>query len=299
MLQANSVAHAIQASHLADPLVSGVVMALIVGLTLIGGIHAIGALAAYVVPFMAIVYMGGAFIVILANWTFVPHALWTIVESAFSGSAAFGGFAGATIASSLQVGISRGLMTSEAGLGTASIAAAAAKTDHPGRQALISMTGSFLATIVMCTVTALTLGVTGVFGATDDAGNLITGAALTMKAFTSVISWGGHVVTFGIIFFGFTTIIGWAYYGEKCIEYMFGRKAILAYRLFYSFAVFAGAVLHLEIVWRISDIFNGLMAFPNLIGVGLLSGVVIKETQEFLAQVHEEQSIAANSESMT
>jgi AGCS family alanine or glycine:cation symporter len=173
-------------------------------------------------------------------------------------------------------------MTSEAGLGTASIAAAAAKTDLPGRQALVSMTGSFLATIIMCSVTGLVLGVTGVFGSLDAQGKLLNGASMTVAAFDSVFSGGGYIVTIGLVLFAFTTLLGWAYYGEKCVEYLFGIKSVPLYRVLFTLVIIPGAVLELDIVWKISDVFNGLMAFPNLIGLCALSGVVISETKLFL-----------------
>lgn len=211
----------------------------------------------------------------------IPHALSMIFTSAFSGQAAFGGFMGASVQSAIQVGVSRGLMTSEAGLGTASIASAAAKTETPAKQALVSMTGSFLATICLCTITGLVLGVTDAFGQVGLDGKLINGASMTVYAFNSVISWGGYVVSIGLVLFAFTTLIGWAYYGEKCIEYLFGVKSIAYFRLLFIAICFTGALLELEVVWKISDIFNGLMAFPNLIGLCALSSVVVKETVSF------------------
>ena len=292
MLQANSIAEALSSSLSLSHSVTGIFLAVFVGLTLIGGINTIGRVAGVLVPFMGLFYVLGASVVLIAHWDVIPLALWRIFQSAFTGQAAFGGFAGASVLVGMRAGVARGLMTSESGLGTASIAAAAAKTDVPGRQAMVSMIGSFIATIILCTVTALVLGVTDVFGTTGPDGKLVTGVALTMTAFNSVISWGGVIVTTGVLFFGFTTLIGWAYYGEKCIEYLLGEQSIPYFRVLFTLIVYVGAVLELEIVWKISDVFNGLMAFPNLIGIVALSGVVAKETRGFLEQVRVEESLS-------
>lgn len=283
MLQANSVADVMNGMFGLDPLYTGIILAILTGLTILGGIQSIGNIASLLVPFMAILYIGGGLAILVARYDQIPGAIAQIFYYAFTPQAAFGAFAGSSVAMALQVGVSRGLMTSEAGLGTASIAAAAAKTDLPGRQALVSMTGSFLATVVMCTVTGLVLGVTDVFGAADETGKIINGASMTLLAFSSVFpSWGGYIVTIGLILFAFTTLVGWAYYGEKCVEYLFGEKSIPFYRILFTLIVFPGAVLELEMVWKISDIFNGLMAFPNLIALAALSPIVRSETIEFL-----------------
>ncbi len=291
MLQANSIADALNTMFAFPHYLTGIVVAAFVGLTLIGGIKSIGRLASILVPFMAIFYLFGALIVLGYHFERLPLALWRIFHSAFTGQAAFGGFVGATVLIGLQVGVSRGLMTSESGLGTASIAAAAAKTDVPGRQAMVSMTGSFISTIVMCTLTGLVLSVTEVFGTMGPDGKLVTGAALTLTAFNSVFSWGGFIVTIGVVFFGFTTLLGWAYYGEKCIEYLLGESSIFYFRLIFTLIIFPGAVLDLNIVWKISDIFNGLMAFPNLIGIIALSPIITRETQNFLKLVKQEHEL--------
>lgn len=292
MIQANSVSDVMKTVFNVDPLWSGIVIALCIGLSIIGGIKSIGKIASLLVPFMAFLYIGGGLVILATCYDKIPSALLSIFSYAFSGQAAFGGFIGATMATALQVGVSRGLMTSEAGLGTASIAAAAAKTDHPGRQALVSMTGCFLATLIMCSITGLVLGVTDSFGATDANGKLVTGASLTVAAFSSVFSWGSYIVTLGLILFAFTTLLGWAYYGEKCVEYIFGARSVFWYRLLFTLVIVPGAILELEVVWKISDITNGLMAFPNLIGVLALSGVVAAETKAFLKIKQEEEAEA-------
>ena len=293
MIQANSVADVMHSMFGVNPLWTGIVITIITGLTLIGGIQSISRLASLLVPFMAFLYIGGAVAIIFTFYDRVPHALMMIVQSAFSGHAAFGGFLGSSVLMAIQVGVSRGLMTSEAGLGSASIAAAAAKTDHPGRQALVSMTGCFLATIIMCTATGLVIGVTDVFGMTNSDGKLMTGASLTLAAFQSVFPvWGGYIVTIGLVLFAFTTLIGWAYYGEKCVSYLFGRKSIWIYRILFTAVIIPGSILELNIVWKISDISNGMMAFPNLIGVLALSSVVIAETRTFLKVLNQEKQDA-------
>lgn len=283
MLQANSVSDVMSTLFDVDPLYTGIVIAVLTGLSIVGGIHSIGNVASFLVPLMAFLYIGGGLFIIFYRIDQVPSALYTIFSSAFTGEAALGGFTGASLATAIQVGVSRGLMTSEAGLGTASIAAAAAKTDLPGRQALVSMTGSFLATIVMCSVTGLLLGVTNVFGLVDEEGKLLSGASLTLAAFSTVFpNVGGYIVAISLLFFAFTTIIGWGYYGEKCTEYLLGEWSVPLYRIIFTLMVIPGAVLELDLVWKISDIFNGLMAFPNLIALAALSSVVIRETKSFL-----------------
>lgn len=288
MLQANSVADVMKSMFSIDPLWTGIVVALLTGLTLLGGIQSIGKVASVLVPFMAILYITGAGAILIAHYDRIPDAFMMIIRSAFNGQAALGGFMGAGVLVAIQVGVSRGLMTSEAGLGTASIAAAAARTDFPGRQALVSMTGCFLATIVMCSTTGLVLAVTDVFGTAGADGKLLNGASLTLAAFQSVFPWGGYVVTTGLILFAFTTLLGWAYYGEKCIEYLFGERSIPFYRILFTLIIIPGAILELDIVWKISDICNGMMAIPNLIGLCALSSVVIAETKLFLAIVAKE-----------
>lgn len=282
MLQANSVADVLRTVFHVTPAVSGTAMVVLTAATLIGGIKSIGRVSGYLVPFMGIFYMVGASLILVLRYDQIPGTVWSIFHHAFTGQAAVGGFLGSTLLMAIRVGVSRGLMTSEAGLGTASIAAAAAKTDLPGRQALVSMTGSFLATVVMCSMTGLVLGVTGVLGQTGIDGHLLTGASLTVTAFDSVVWGGGYIVAIGLVLFAFTTILGWAYYGEKCVEYLFGLRAVFWYRLSFIVMILPGAVLQLELVWKISDVFNGLMAIPNLIGLLALSGVVVRETRLFL-----------------
>ncbi|MDF2550697.1 MAG: agcs5 [Chlamydiales bacterium] len=292
MLQANAVAESLFSTFEVPKAFSALALAFITSLTLMGGVESIAKVASIAVPGMGLLYVLSGSLIIALNFEQVPNALLTMVQSAFTGQAALGGFAGSTLFLALRVGVSRGLMTSESGLGTASIAAAAARTDYPARQALVAMTGSFLSTIVMCTVTGLVLTVSGVFGSVDAQGILITGASLTSLAFQKSLPGGEYIVCVGILFFAFTTLIGWAYYGEKCLEYLLGTKALPLFRLFFSAVVIPGALLELETVWKISDIFNGLMAYPNLLALIRLGPIVKEETLRFLPILQKEKQAA-------
>ncbi len=285
MLQANSVAHAMKQHYDIDTWITGLVITAALGATIIGGIRSIGWVAGILVPFMGVSYIGGALWIVFHHLPDVPMALWEIVAAALTPSAAAGGFLGVFTQNAVQVGISRGVMTSEAGLGTASIASAAAKTASPSHQALVSMTGSFLGTIILCTMTALVLQVTHATSFVDQGGLPLNGAAMTLSAFQSQFFWGGSLVTWSLVLFGFTTILGYAYYAEKCIEYLVGEGWIVYYRVLFTCVAMAGAVLHLDIVWLFSDITNGLMVYPNLIGLIGLSNIVIEEAKGFEAMV--------------
>ncbi|MGG5254117.1 alanine/glycine:cation symporter family protein [Neobacillus sp. SM06] len=272
-VQSNSVAAAIQSSFGINPWVTGIVLTIATGLVLLGGIKSIGRVTSYMVPFMAVFYILGGLIIIFANIEKLPAALNLIFSDAFTGKAAAGGAVGAVI----RYGVARGVFSNEAGMGSAPIAAAAAKTDHPGRQALISMTGTFLDTIVVCSITGITLVMGELYTKSD-----LTGAALTTQTFDQMLPGvGGWIVSIGIILFAYSTVLGWAYYGEKCVEYLFGMGSIKVYRIFYTLSVVVGAGMSLGLVWTIADIFNGLMAVPNLIGLLGLSGVIVAETREF------------------
>ena len=239
-------------------------------------------------PIMAIFYISGGGFILIKCYDRIPHAIVLIIKHAFTQQAAFGGFMGSSMFMALRVGLSRGLMTSESGLGTTSIVAAAAKTDEPGRQAMVSMTGSFIATIVLCSVTGLALAVTGVMGAFGSDGKILQGASMTMKAFESQIPYGEYIVLISLVLFAVTTILGWAYYGEKCLEYLLGAKACFYYRILFTLVIIPGAIFDLEVVWKIADITNGLMAYPNLIGISALSYIVVNETKSYLKTVKNE-----------
>ncbi|PIS01778.1 MAG: sodium:alanine symporter family protein [Chlamydiae bacterium CG10_big_fil_rev_8_21_14_0_10_35_9] len=268
--------------------VSGLIFAILTGFVILGGIKSLGKVNAILVPLMALFYMIGGLIVITANYEMIPDSFRLIFKNAFTGQAAIGGFAGAGVMAAIQMGIVRGISSNEAGLGSAPIAAAAAKTDVPGRQALISMTGVFLASFIVCTITVLVISLTGVLGSVDDNGNVLNGAPLVMAAFNTVIPHGQWIVAIGLICFGFSTILGWSYYGEKCIEYLFGEKALLFYRFIFIGVVFVGSMLTLDVVWYLVDIMNGLMAFPNLIGLIFLTPVIALESKGFFALLKKE-----------
>lgn len=289
MVQAHSVADAMHELFGVSPWHTGIFLMLITGFVVLGGIKSIGRLAGWMVPFMAILYTGMGLVIIVMHIEKLPEALMTIVTTAFTGQAAAGGFLGSTMLLAMRMGVARGIFSNEAGLGSAPIVAAAAKTDLPGRQAMVSMTGTFLDTIVVCTITGLVITVTGVLGQKDSLGNILDGAPMTVAAF-SAIPYGGYCVTFGIILFGYSTIIGWAYYGEKCIQYLFGLESVVIYRVFFTCIILPGSALGLKFVWGIADITNALMAIPNLLALLALSGVIASETKEFLSVLKKEKS---------
>ncbi len=267
-VQSNSVAQAVANTFGMPGWMTGVLLTLVTGLVLLGGIRRIARVASLIVPAMAVLYLAGGFIIIALNYELVLPALSLIVHDAWTGEAVAGGAIGAVI----RYGVARGVFSNEAGIGTAPIAAAAAKTNRPQDQALVSMTGTFLDTIVVCSITGIVLVMAGQF--TDG----VTGAALTSNSFESLLPGvGGWVVTIGLIFFAYSTILGWSYYGEKCATYLMGDKAVLPYRVIYTGFVMLGTVISLDLVWAVADIFNGLMAFPNLIGLLLLSGIVVHQ----------------------
>ena len=279
MTQSNSIATALNVSFSIPPLVTGLVVAVASGIVIVGGLKRIAQVTEKLVPFMAAFYILGGLAIIIANISAIPAALQLIISSAFTGKAALGGFAGATMAQAMRFGFARGVFTNEAGLGSAPIAHAAATTDHPVRQGLWGVFEVFIDTIVVASITALAIILTGVW----ETG--LSGTELTMSAFDTVIpTFGGYIVSVGVLLFAFSTILGWEYYGERAAEYLFGPKVNIAYRLLFIPFVVIGAIGGLEAIWDIADTLNGLMAIPNLIGVALLSGVVIKETKEFFAR---------------
>ncbi|MBM4763501.1 sodium:alanine symporter family protein [Bacillus sp. B15-48] len=281
-VQSNSVAAAVENSFGLNPWITGLLLTIFTSLVIVGGIKSIGKVTSVFVPIMAVLYLSGGLIIIIMNIDLLPSTIGLIFTDAFTGQAVAGGAIGAVI----RYGVARGVFSNEAGMGSAPIAAAAAKTDHPGRQALISMTGTFIDTIIICSITGITL----VMGNLYIGGNL-TGAALTTESFNTLLPGSGWIVTIGIIFFAYSTVLGWAYYGEKCFEYLFGNQSILVYRIVYISTVFVGAGMNLGLVWTIADIFNALMAIPNLIGLVLLSGVVVTETRSF-KKLREQEKIA-------
>lgn len=276
MVQSNSVADALSSNFDVSHMVTGVVLAVLVGLTILGGIKRIGEVAGKLVPLMAIAYIVGSLIVILANLAHVGEAFRLIFASAFSGTAATGGFAGAAVWAAIRFGVARGIFSNEAGLGSAPIAHAAAQTSNPVRQGMIAMLGTFIDTIIICTMTALVILLTGAWSSGE------TGASLSTLAYAQGFSGGNYVITFGLVIFAFTTMLGWSYYGERCAEFIFGARVITPYRVLWVVAILTGALIKLDFVWLLADTMNGLMAVPNLIALILLSPVIFKVSREYL-----------------
>ena len=274
-VQANSVAHALETQFDIPLWVTGVVLLLLTGAVVLGGIKRIAHVAGKLVPFMAIAYVSAGMVVLFSHFSQIPEALVLIVESAFTPVAATGGFAGATIMMAIQWGVARGIFSNEAGLGSAPIAHAAAKTNDPVRQGTIAMLGTFIDTIVVCSITGLAIVLTGVWTTG------VKGAALTIAAFEQVMpEMGGVVVTLAQAVFAFTTILGWSVYGERCTEYLFGIRSVFIFRVLWILAVPIGAMGDLSFIWLLADTLNALMALPNLIALLLLSPVIFKLTRE-------------------
>ena len=253
----------------------GIVTLLVAAIT-IGGLQSISRVASKIVPFMAVVYVVVSLGLIVMNLSAVPDAIALIIKSAFSGEAAVGGFAGSTLMMAMQKGIARGIFSNESGLGSAPIAAAAAKTKWPAEQGLISMTGTFIDTIIICSMTGLALVLTGVWQGNS------AGAMMTTDAFATVYGQPGvAILTVSLVLFAFTTILGWNYYGERASIYLFGTKGVMPYRLLFIVLVASGAFLKLDAIWTLADIVNGLMAIPNLIALCALSGVIVSETKRY------------------
>ncbi|MGF1736483.1 alanine/glycine:cation symporter family protein [Photobacterium satsumensis] len=281
--QANAIVDAAYLSFTIPREITVVVLTILVAVVTLGGVKSIAKVASKVVPFMAVFYVIACVIVLGSQYSAIPEAIQLVVQSAFTGHAATGGFVGAGIMLAIQSGIARGVFSNESGLGSAPMAAAAAKTDSCVEQGLISMTGTFFDTIIICTMTGLTLVVTGAWQS-DYAGAAMTSYAFASGLDSSFI--GPMMVTIGLMFFAFTTILGWNYYGERCVTYLFGVKAILPYKVFFLVLIAAGAFMKLDMIWLIADIVNGLMAVPNLIGLILLRDVVVTETKEFFQKLN-------------
>jgi AGCS family alanine or glycine:cation symporter len=281
MVQANSIAGAMKQLVSLDPMITGIILTALTGFALFGGIKSIGKVSSWLVPSMALFYILGGTLVLIVKAHAIPTAILTIFQEAFTGKAALGGVAGSGIMAAIQYGVSRSVFSTEAGLGSAPIASAAAKTDVPGRQAMISMSGVFITSMIVCTITGLAIAVSGLLGQTTADGQSLTGSSLALLAFESAFPYGGLVVTVSIILFGYSTILGWAYYGEKCMEYLFGIRIINWYRALFTLVLIPGAVMSLQTVWSLANIMNGLMAFPNLVGLFGLSAIVFQETRSF------------------
>jgi len=280
MTQSNSIAAMVETSFGVSPYITGLVMMILTGVVVIGGIKSIARVCELLVPSMAMFYVLGCVIILILNAAYVGPAIALIVKSAFTPSAAGGGFIGATVMMAARYGIARGLFSNESGLGSAPIVAAAAQTRNPVRQALVSATGTFWDTVVICLITGLVLVSTILkFPAVSDG---LNGAALTNAAFNQIPVVGPIVLTIGLFTFVFSTILGWSYYGERAIEYLFGKGGIKPYRFIFTAVVYLGSVSSLTMVWDFADAANGLMAIPNIVALLLLSGVIVKETREYL-----------------
>lgn len=280
MVQSNAVATAVEQAFGVDRGVTGGVIAALLGLVMLGGIRSIGRVTGVFVPFMIVVYMLAAGVVWIMRFDAIPDAFAMVFSDAFTGTAATGGFAGASIAYAMRYGVARGIFSNESGLGSAGIAAAAAQTTEPVRQAMVSMTQTFIDTIVVCTFTGIAIIATGVWDSGD------SGANLTQLAFDTVLpgGLGSIMVALALAMFAFSTMLGWSYYGERSVEYLLGEWAIVPYRTLFVAAAFVGAIRTLQFVWTFSDVMNGLMALPNLIGLLLLSGLAARETRRYLDQ---------------
>ncbi|RXJ74240.1 sodium:alanine symporter family protein [Veronia nyctiphanis] len=278
--QVNAISEASQLTLNLPPLTVAILLTILVAAVTMGGIKSISSVASKVVPAMTILYVSACAIILLNFSEEIPKAITLIVTSAFTGTAATGGFVGASMMLAIQSGIARGVFSNESGLGSAPMAAASAKTDSCVEQGLVSMVGTFLDTIIICSMTGLALILTGVWSGNSE------GAAMTTAAFSQGLAsdFAPIVVTVGLVFFAFTTILGWNFYGEQCVQYLWGIRAIKPYRMFFIGLVFSGAFLHLDVIWLLADIVNGLMAVPNLIGLILLRHVVADETTLFFEQ---------------
>ncbi len=280
MTQANATAKIFEATFHIPTEVTGIMLTLLTGLVILGGIRTIGKFTSFLVPFMIVIYVGCSLWVLMLNASQIPHAFQLIFYHAFNPAAASGGFVGATIAAAMRFGIARGVFSNESGLGSAPIAAAAARTNDPVKQALVSMTQTFIDTLVVCTMTAL------VILTADSWLQGVNAASLTSASMAETLGESGSfIVAIATALFAYSTLIGWNYYGEKAIEYLFGEKAIRIYRVFFTVAVMIGAMVSLEFVWNFSDLMNGMMAIPNLIALLWLSPIIRQETVRYFSSL--------------
>ena len=279
MVQANAISTVTQESYQVSPYLTGAIISILVALVVIGGVKSIAKVCGMLVPFMAFFYVIGCIIILMINSSFLWPALKLICVSAFTPTAAGGGFIGATVMTAARFGIARGLFSNESGMGSAPIVAAAAQTRNPVRQALVSSSGTFWDTVVICALTGLVI-VSSVLAYPDI--TFDNGATLTKMAFAKIPYLGTPLLTFGLMTFAFSTILGWCYYGERAVEYLKGKQWVTVYRVFFIIAVFLGSVANLAIVWNLADCMNALMAIPNLISLLFLSNVIVQETRKYL-----------------
>lgn len=278
-VQSNSISMMLNVAYDIPTYLTGIILAVLVTLVVVFGVKGIAKICTILVPFMAVFYVIGCLVIIFVNRAFLGETVELILSSAFSPQAAGGGFVGSTVMMAARFGIARGLFSNESGMGSAPIVAAAAKTRNSVRQALVSSTGTFWDTTVVCALTGLVI-VSSIIAFPDISSS--DGAALTERAFSKIPIFGPIILTVGLITFAFSTILGWTYYAEKCVEYLGGKKLVKIYRVFWIFAVFGGAVINLGLVWNIADSMNALMAIPNLISLIFLSGVIVAETKKYL-----------------
>ena len=279
MVQANSVADALSSKFAVDKLVVGGVLAVFVGLVLVGGIRWIAEVAGRLVPLMALLYVSAGLLILILNASAVPDAINLVITHAFTPTAAAGGFLGASVWAAIRFGVARGVFSNEAGLGSAPIAHASAMTNSPVRQGLIAMLGTFIDTIIVCSITGLVIIVSGAWL------NGVSGASLSSAAFEATLPGAGsYVVTFGLVLFAFTTILGWSVYGERCVQYLFGIHSIIPFRILWIAAIPVGASIKLDFVWLLADTMNALMAMPNLVALVILSPIVFRLTREYFSQ---------------
>jgi AGCS family alanine or glycine:cation symporter len=274
-VQSNSVSQVMSDSFSVPPLATGLVLMVMVGAVVLGGIKRIASVASWLVPFMALSYILMSLVVILTHMSEIPAAVVHIVESALTGSAAVGGFAGATVWAALRFGVARGIFSNEAGLGSAPIAHAAARTNEPVQQGMIAMLGTFIDTLIVCTMTGLVIVIMDVLPTG------VSGASLTSLAFGNAFPGGEIIVTLGLCLFAFTTMIGWSFYGERCVVFLVGTRGILPFRLLWVVAIPVGTVVELDMIWLIADTLNAFMAIPNLIALLLLAPLVFKISKEY------------------
>lgn len=287
-VQSNTVSQVLYNNFNIPTLMSGLVMAFMVALVLLGGIKRIAQVAGKLVPLMTSIYLLSTLIILSINIAEIPAALTLIVKSAFNGTAATGGFAGATIMLALRMGVSRGIFSNESGLGSAPIAHAAAETNSPVRQGTIAMLGTLIDTLIICTMTGLVLIVSGVWNSD------LQGAAMTLSVFDATLPFGGNILSLCIALFAFTTMLGWSYYGERCAQFLLGSKVIIPFRVLWVLGVFIGTQMSLGLVWKMSDALNGMMAIPNLLALLLLSPVVFKLTKQYFQHDNTAREMEAN-----
>mgnify|MGYP003594460535 CR=1 FL=1 len=278
-VQANAISTLVENQYGISPFITGSIVTILGAAVIIGGVKTISKVCGMLVPFMALFYVLGCIYILIVNHAYILPALQIICESAFTTKAAGGGFAGSTLMLAARYGIARGLFSNESGLGSAPIVAAAAQTRNPVRQALVSSTGTFWDTVVICALTGLVV-VSSILAYPDI--DYTNGATLTNQAFCKIPYIGAPLLTFGLLTFAFSTILGWSYYGERAIEYLSGKKLMYAYRIVYIVAVFIGSIANLGVVWNIADSMNALMAIPNLISLLMLNGIIVHETRKYL-----------------